>query len=96
MLCVCVHVRVPQVARDLQKVCRANPKKSRPSCRKKQKPSNGDDVSTSAKALTVDVASESEIEMVIPCSAMAEMASTEAHSQGHTFRGSMCHMGREL
>ena len=77
-----------QVARDLQKVCRPNPRRFRPSCRKdkKQKPADGD-ASTVARAQTFEVSSDSELEIVVkPFSAMAErtFCSAEAYRQGHS------------
>ena len=83
---------VLQVARELQAVCRPNPKKSRESCRKENKHKrkaaleNTKDTSL-AKQLTFCVSSDSDVE-ILPskhCSAMEQFPGpAEAYKQGPT------------
>ena len=80
---------VLQVARDLQAVCRPNPKKFRESCRKDKKhrrPADQESTGVERK-LTFDVSSESEIEIlaVKPSLAMeTTLCPAEAYCRGPT------------
>ena len=78
---------VLQVARDLQAVCRPNPKKFRASCRKDKKHKRSADQQSTGveRKLTFDVSSESEIEIlsVQPSMAMeTTFCPAEAYCRG--------------